>query len=820
MKYLIILFLSQLFANESNLPRQRTRDRIVDIHHVKIDVTIDMMSESVYGHVIHTLSPFSSSLDFFELDASDMNIKRVRIRNKDILFNHVGDKLSISLNNPISWKDTINVRIDYTAYPRKGVYFVKPDDFYPEKPHQAWTQGEDTDNHHWVPLYDYPNERSTFETILTVKKIYKAVSNGELLSTIENDDGTHTWHWKENFPMVPYLISFVVGDYVKIEDKYNKTPVNYWVYKSNQKEASRSFGLTTDMMSFFGKETGIEYPYEKYDQIIVDDFMFGGMENITLTHNTDRTMYDEFASPDVSSEGLVAHELAHQWFGNMITTRNWANAWLNEGFATYYSRKYYEYKYGYNEGEYIRYSEMNSYFSSNKRWNRATVQNHFIESMDLFDGHIYAKGSLILNMINDYLGQDSFSKGIQHYVEENQHKNVETSDLKKAFEEVTGKNLDWFFKQWVYEPGFPEYEVSYSYNQRNRTVKLNVDQVQDLKNNSLFRMPIDIQIDEKIHTIMVEDQNLVYELPVQKRPKLIVFNSGMKVPCKVNFSKSLSEWILQLEKAPHILDRIAAVNVLKQKKGRRKVENALLNSAKNDEFWGVRKEAIKGFAKLNAKMYADELMDLSNGQDNRVKREIWKALKKYKNNQEVSIFLQNVIITDTKYYSISDAFRSLISVDTLAAGKKVLSLLQTNSHNDVIRKAAISYYGSVISDSNYDKLKNLCLYGGTTWDARPEAVYQLSKYVKTKPEALKTFIDLLEDPSRSVRKNCIRTLGKYGSKEHFGYLDEVLYNDPILSRDIRLAKKTINKEKNLINDKNDEVEKLNLKFEEIRKIIN
>jgi len=278
--------------------------------------------------------------------------------------------------------------------------------------------------------------------------------------------------------------------------------------------------------------------------------------------------------------------------------------------------------------------------------------------------------------------------------------------------------------------------------------------------------------------------------------------------------------ILQLEKAPNVLDRIAAVNVLKQKKGRRKVENALLNSAKIDEFWGVRKEAIKGFAMLNAKLYADELMDLSKGQDNRVKREIWKALKKYKNNQEVSVFLQNVIITNTKYYSISDAFRSLVSVDTLAAGKKVLSLLQTNSHNDVIRKAAISYYGSVISDSNYDKLKNLCLYGGTTWDARPEAVYQLSKYVKTKPEVLKTFIDLLEDPSRSVRKNCIRVLGKYGSKEHFGYLDEVLYNDPILSRDIRLAKKTINKEKNRMKDKNDEVEKLNLKFEEIRKIIN
>jgi aminopeptidase N len=463
---------------------------------------------------------------------------------------------------------------------------------------------------------------------------------------------------------------------------------------------------------------------------------------------------------------------------------------------------------------------MNSYFSSNKRWKRSTVQNHFLESMDLFDGHIYAKGSLILNMINDYLGQDAFSKGIQHYVKENQHKNVETSDLKKAFEEVTGKNLDWFFKQWVYEPGFPEYEVSYTYNQRNRTVKFKVSQVQDLENNNLFRMPIDIQIDEKIHTILVEDQNLVFELPVQKRPKLIVFNVGMKVPCKVNFNKSLSEWIIQLEEAPHVLDRIAAVNVLKHKKGRRKIELALLNVAKIDEFWGVRKEAIKGFANLKTKMHADDLMNLSRGQDNRVRREIWRALKNYKNNEKVSSFLQNIILTDTKYYSISDAFKSLIEVDTLAAGKKVLSLLQKKSHNDVIRKAAISYYGSVMSDSNYDKLKNLCLYGGTTWDARPEAVYQLSKYVKTKPEALKTFINLLEDPSRSVRKNCIRVLGKYGSEEHFGYLDEVIYKDPILSRDIRLAKKTINKEKNLIKNKNGEVEKLNLKFEEIRKIIN
>ena len=822
MKIIILLIISTLFASDSELPFQRTRDREVDIQHIKINVNVDINSESVYGYVEHTLTPLNSSLSSFQLDASDMMVKRVRVDNKDISFTHTGDKLFLTLNKSISWEDTINVKINYTSFPKKGVYFVKPDDVYTEKPYQAWTQGEDTDNHHWVPIYDYPNERATFETILTVKQNFKAISNGELLSVTKNKDGTHTWHWKENFPMVPYLISFVVGDYEKVEDNYKNIPVNYWVYKENIKETQRSFGLTTDMMKYFGEATGIEYPYEKYDQIIIDDFMFGGMENITLTHNTDRTMYDEFASPDVSSDGLVAHELAHHWFGDMITTRNWANAWLNEGFATYYSRKYREYKFGYDEGEYIRFSEMNSYFASNKKWERATVQHYFTESMDLFDGHIYAKGSLILNMLNDFLGEDAFSRSIQYYTKRNQHKNVETSDLKKAFEVVTGKNLDWFFKQWVYEPGYPEYDVNWSYNQRNRSIKLVVKQKQNLEKNNLFKMPVDIRIDDNVHTIWVDNEKLVYELPVEKRPQLVIFNTGMRIPSKISFNKPLSEWILQLKKSPHALDRIAAIKVLQTKKGRRNVELALLNAAKVDKFWGVRKEAIDGFSKLKSKQYAKELMALSEGQDNRVKRSIWKALRNYKGNKEVSYFLQNIISEDLKYYSVSDAFLSLVVIDTAAAKVKVESLLQTESHNDVIRKSAISYFGSVIKDENYERLKELVAYGGTSWDARSEAIKQLSKYVKKKPEVLDLFTDLLKDKSRDVRKNSVRELGKHGSKIHLGFLDEVLAEDPILSRDVRVAKKNILKPKSKTkkSDTSKDYELINKKIEDIRKIIN
>jgi len=820
MKHLILLLLaSVLFATDANAPKQRTRDRLVDIHHININVNVDIENGAVYGHVIHTLSPFSSSLKEFFFDASDMTIRRVRANGKDVTFSMNDEKVFISLNKSISWDDTINVRVDYSAYPRKGTYFVKPDEVYPEKPLQAWTQGEDTDNHHWVPLYDYPNDKATFEVSLTVDQKYKALSNGELVSIKKNKNNTHTWHWRENHPMVAYLISYVVADLVKVEDSYNDIPVNYWVYHDNQHEAHRSFGLTPDMMEYFGDKTGLDYPFEKYDQVIINDFMFGGMENITLTHNTDRTMYDEFAAPDVSSDGLVAHELAHQWYGDLITTRNWANAWLNEGFATFFSRKYREHHYGYDEGEYIRFGEINGYFWSNEKWRRPTVQHHFYESMEVFDGHIYAKGSLILNMMADYLGEDAFWRAIQHYTNENAYKNVETPDLKKAIEETTGQNLDWFFKQWVYEPGFPEYDVKWVYNQRNKSVKLTVKQVQ--KNTNLFKMPVNIEIDGIVSSIWVEDKEAVFEIPVSSRPKMVVFNAGMRIPSKVTFNKSVNEWIIQLEEGNHILDRIAAARELGNKKGRRVVELALLNSAKSDPFWGVRKEAINAFAKLNAKNYSEDLIALESGQDNRVRRSIWNALKNYKGSKPVSEFLQNIIDTDKKYYSVSDAFKALVVIDTASARQKVDYLLNQDSHNDVIRKSAITYFGSVFSNHNYNRLKELVAYGGTTWDARPEAVKQLGKYVKTKPKTIDIFVALLEDNSRNVRREAIRMLKVHGNKNHLGHLEEVLSRDPILSRDIRAAKKNILNppKKPAKKGPEKELEEANKTLDDIRKLI-
>ena len=791
MKRTIILLIISFSFGKDLPPEHSTPDRYYDVLHSKINIRIDFDTHSVNGSVTHFVKRFDDSYTGISFDADDMAISSITVENTEKDYFQDNGKVFISLNENDWIEDKTTIRIKYQAFPRTGLYFVKPDSVYPNKRLQAWTQGEDQDNHHWVPLYDYPNDKSTFEILLTVPDSLVGISNGELLSEQINQDGTKTFHWKENHPMSSYLISFVVGDYVKIDDSFQDLPVSYWVYDENKSEAFRSFGKTPDMISFFNKKTGLDYPYEKYDQIIIEDFMFGGMENITLTHNTDRTMHDARAVPDVSSDGLVAHELAHQWYGDLLTTRNWANIWLNEGFATFMSRQYREYNLGYDEGEYIRYGEIKA-FKGNDRWNRRpTVYNRYYFSMELFDSHVYAKGSLILNMLKDILGEKVFWKSVQHYTKENQYKNVETTDLKKAIEEISGKNLDWFFEQWVYKPGYPEFKVDWEYNRRTKMIELEIHQIQELSNNSLFKMPITILIDNgelNRETIWVDGKTTHVQLASNTMPIMVIFDEGNSIPKKITFEKSVSELIYQLEFAPHVLDRIWAAQELKSKSGRKKVIDALKKSIENDSFWGVRKEAVISLAKLKP-IGGDSFFILSaSNQDNRVKRECVKALGKYDYNHSNTTYLSSIIKGINNYYLMADAFTTLSKVDTSLAKLYVDSLLNVDSHTDVIRKSAIRYYSTVKSEDNYNTLLSLAEYGGTTWDARATAVNETGKYFSNHPELLEKYEQWLKDPNYYVRTSAARLLGQYGNSSHLSLLDDMLYNDPATGKSVSMAK--------------------------------
>ena len=796
----IIIFLLLAFSFGKELPPEHsTPDRDYDVLHSIISVKIQFETKSVVGDVVHHVQRFDKEYTGITFDADDMTISSISVGKTEKDYFQDNGKVYISLDANDWANDKVSIHIKYEAFPRTGLYFVKPDSIYTNKRLQAWTQGEDQDNHHWVPLYDYPNDKSTFEILLTVPDSLVGISNGELLSEKINKDGTKTFHWKENYPMSSYLISFVVGDYVKVKDSFHDLPVSYWVYDENKSEAFRSFGKTPDMISFFNKKTGVDYPYEKYDQVIIEDFMFGGMENITLTHNTDRTMHDERSIPDVSSDGLVAHELAHQWYGDLLTTRNWANIWLNEGFATFFSRQYREHNLGYDEGEYIRFEEIKG-FKGNDRWNRRpTVYNRYFLTMDLFDSHVYAKGSLILNMLKDILGESLFWKSIQHYTKVNQYKNVETTDFKKAIEETSGKNLDWFFEQWVYKPGYPEYKVDWEYNRRTRMIELQVNQIQDLSNNSLFKMHLTILIDngEIIReTIWVEGRSTHAQLSSNTMPKMVIFDEGNSIPKKLTFEKSVSELIYQLEFAPHVLDRIWAAQELKTKTGRKKVIEALENSIENDSFWGVRKEAVISLAKLKPKNGDSFFLKSSSKQDNRVKRECVKAISKYENNSSNKDFLTSIIQGKNNYYLMADAFTTLSKIDSSTAKLYVDSLLNVDSHTDVIRKAAIRFFSTVKNEANYDILLSLAEYGGTTWDARATAVTETGKYYDKHPELLGKYVEWLKDPSYYVRTSAAKLVGQHGNISHLPLLDEMLYNDPSTGKSVLLAKYFIQNSKN------------------------
>ncbi|MBT6018208.1 M1 family metallopeptidase [bacterium] len=819
-KILVLCLSGVLVANNS------TPNRSVDILHSLIDIKIDILSEKVTGKVTHSLSPLGSALSELELDAEDMIVRRVRIGNKDIPFFQSEEKLHMDLLKNYAWSDTLDVTINYTATPRTGLYFFKPDSLYPKRKMQAWTQGEETDNHHWVPMYDYPNERATFECILTVDNKLKAISNGELVSLQDNKDGTHTFHWRENFPMVGYLISFVVGDYVKVEDYHKDIPVAYWVYPENKNEAFRSFGKTPDMIDYFNNLTGVSYPFEKYDQIIVSEFMWGGMENITLTHNSDRTMFDSKAHPDHSSDGLVAHELAHQWFGDMITTRNWANIWLNEGFATFFSRLYLTKDRGNDEGDYIRLGEIRSFKRADKNKRRPTVDFVYDEPFELFSSHVYAKGSLILTMLRDVLGEEGFWRSIRKYTNENKLKNVETSDLKKTIEMTTGKNLDWFFKQWLYEPGFPNYDVSWNYNQRKKELSIHVKQTQDLKTTSLFKMPIKIIVDngeKKEHVIWVDNLDSVYKIKSDKRPKMVIFNSGQRVPSNLKMQKSVADLKYQLQNASNALDRIWAAHELSKKKGRKVVEYALMEAAKRDLFWAVRSEAYSALGRLKTNIVSEDIEWVKRKEvDNRVKRSFVRILKNQKNNLEVSKFLEDIIISDTSYYAISESIRTLAIVDTAKAKPHVDKLLNTESHNDVIRKSTLSYFSQVKTTSNYMRLKELAKYGNFSWPSRPTIIYELSKYQKKRPSTFDFILSFFDDNDRFVRMAVIAQVGNYGSESNYSLLDIMVEKDPVLSINASRAKSKIENRKNSTSKRSDSktVEFLDKKLKAIKNILN
>ncbi len=764
-----MIFSSLLFAQDVP-PEQLQRERTFDVIHYRLNITIDEKLNAISGTNTITLVPIRSKLYVVKLDAADLNISDVSIHRRDLKFdvNKTKEELLITLDKPYTPSDTLQLTIAYSASPQKGLYFIQPDSAYPKNPWQVWSQGEAEDNRYWFPCYDYPNDKSTSEMIVTVSRKFLTISNGQLLDVKLNDaNNTKTFHWYAGKPHSSYLISLVVGEYEQIKDTWNTVPLYYYVYKAQKKLAPLSFSNTPKMMQIFSDAAGFKYPWEKYSQTVVKDFVYGGMENVSAATLTDETIHDERTHLDYQSDGLVAHELAHQWFGNLLTCKDWSHAWLNEGFATYFSTYYFEAANDIDEAAYRLYGQQqNIILTDVGESRRSMVTNRYFYPMDIFDNKIYANGSVVLDMLRNILGDDLFFKAIRYYTNKHAYGLVETKDFILSIEEATGEYLQWFFDQWVYKAGYPEFEVKYEWDADQRAIKVNVKQVQSIDSlTGIFTTPVDVEIWQaqypKTHRIFIDKAEQEFLIPSDNPPKNLLFDKGSKILMNVYFEKSVEEWLFQLQHSESI-DRLIAIKMLVPNADEPQVKQALSKSMFSDRCWFVRAEAARALGTSSQKSTAELLIDAYRDKNSKVRNAVVREVSNFR-GANITQFLKNVFEKDSSYIVREAALHALINADSQNAFTYCLKALTIDSHNNRIRTASILGLSKIGNEEAYKIILAYTKHGVET-EIRRVAIIALSEKWHSQIEVIEIAERMLMENNFNIRLSAIIALENIGSE--------------------------------------------------------
>jgi aminopeptidase N len=678
-------------------------DRPGQVEHIFLDLSLDIPNQSYYGNCAIALKPIRSGINRLLLDAVNLNIESVRVDDVIHKFDYDGQQLSIKLNSPTQIDQTLLIAIAYSVEkPQRGIYFIQPDKHYPHKPTQVWTQGEDEDSRFWFPCFDYPGQLSTSEIRVRVPKPLIAISNGELITTKEEGD-YKIYHWAQKQVHPTYLMTLAVGNFAEIRDEWQGKPVTYYVEKGREEDAKRSMGKTPQMIEFLSEKYGYPYPFPKYAQVCVDDFIFGGMENTSTTLLTDRCLLDERAALDNrNTESLVVHELAHQWFGDLVVIKHWSHAWIKEGMASYSEVMWTEREYGADEAAYYRLHEARSYLAEDSgRYRRPMVTNVYREAIELFDRHIYEKGSCVYHMIRTELGEELFWKAMQAFVQDNAYKTVETVDLLRAIEKVTGRNLAFLFDQYVYRGGHPDFKVSYSWDGDANLAKVTVTQTGD---GDLFDLKIPIGFgychqELMIRIVRVHEREQSFYFPLTEKPAFISFDVGNNYLKTVSLEYPVPELKAQLEFDPNPVSRILAAEAL-AKKGSFEAVKALSSALKNDSFWGVRAEVAKQLAQIKLDQVFEGLVIGLKDQDVFVRRTVVGALAKIKTSDSYKALKELVQQGDESYYVEAAACRGIGAIAAVVGEdkpkeEKVLKLLKTVLEervgwNEVVRSGAVA----------------------------------------------------------------------------------------------------------------------------------
>ena len=759
-------------------PFARSKD--YDLQHSKIALRFQPEQKQVLGEVTHSVALLRDGLETISFDSVGLQIESVRINKGAAKFATTDSKLVVTLPNGAKAGAKFDVEIKYQGTPSKGLYFILPDKDYPNRPLEVWTQGESEDTRYYLPTYDYPNDRLTTETILTVPASWLTISNGKLVGVTDASNGMKTWTWRESQPSSTYLFTVVAGEFVEVKDTWRNIPVTYYAPKDRGDRLSPSYSRTPAMIELFSKKLGVDYPWEKYSQAMVDEFVAGGMENSSATTNTAESLRNPKLVPEYekNEDDLISHELGHQWFGDLVTTKDWGNIWLNEGFATFMETVWAESHFGKDVADYDRWEGAHQWFAMRSLFDKPIVRYNFEESEE-FDGNAYGKGGWVLYMLRRQLGEDAFYAGLKHYLEANRGKNVMTSDLTKAIEEATHTNVDAFFRQWIYGAGAPKFEVSYTYDEAKKQVALTVKQTQKREGRvGLFQVPVDVEITTatgpKLYPIHVTQESEVFTFPSDSAPLMVLFDKGTQILKSAQFKKEKKELLYQLKNAGEVADRADAAEALAKLKGDDEVVAALGDALRNDKSTGVRRTAASSLGELGGAAASRQLLEaLNSAKEPWVRGSIVVALENFKDDAGVVARLQTVAREDASYRARGAALRAIGRIKGAEAYETLVAAVNADSPDGFLRDAALNGLGSLGDDKAVPLLRDWAA-SGKDMDSRQAAIGSLARLQKDNKELTQVIAGYLQDSHFPIRRTAIYALGGRGDASAIPALEAML----------------------------------------------
>jgi len=773
--------------------------RQVDVLHIQLDVTPDWDAKTVSGTSSITAKPIAEPVSVLRLDAIDIQVKEIRCDGGTVSdFVSTRDSLLISFETPLPVGKEFRVEIDYSAEPKAGLYFRTTDMGYPESDTHIWTQGEAHEARHWFPCFDYPNERSSTEIICHVPADMTVLSNGKRMGEQIDADGLKAVRWLQEKPHVNYLMCLVAGHLAKFEKQHRDIPLGFYTQPTLAEHAPNSFVDTPDIMAFFEAEIGMPFPWVKYDQVTIADFTAGGMENTTLTTLTDGTVFSKATENIRTTRSLDAHELAHQWFGDYVTCKDWSHLWLNEGFATYYTHLYEGHKFGRDAMLYRLHGDATDRILTNDKDTKPIVYNEYTDPMQQFDYRAYPKGAWVLHMLRCQLGEDLYRKCIQAYLEKHGLTSVVTDDLRQIIEEQSGRPMDRFFDQWLYHPRHPDLKISYKWMPEQKLAKVTIRQTQPISDDVLlYRFPTKLRfvVDDKVidHDIVVQDTEEDFYVALPAQPSIVRFDPEYTLLADIDFNKSNDLIAAQVEREDDMMGRLLAVGELEKRKTKASVE-LLTKRLNEDTFFGVRIAAAKALAKQETDE-ATEILKASwqTQSDARVRLEVVRSMLRPFHPSTLENAM-TVLDKEPNPAIQSNAIATLAKFHGEPTRSKLIELLDSESFGDELALAAVDAMGRQNDPVYAVSLMKLMRDRGTELSARGLAravatLAKLSKDTEMESECFDYVVSQLDHPKSTVQAAMISALGALGDRRGGAILDS--YADSSDNRIKRAAEKAI-----------------------------